>query len=75
MLDRVTEDARRYSEGIKARGRSVIFRGSPIVPERINGRIPCPTPGRKIRSQGAGRGLGQGRGRGPVGVPYRLKRF
>lgn len=34
----------------------------------------CPTPGRKIRSQGRGRGLARGQGCGPVGRPYGYRR-
>lgn len=29
----------------------------------------CPSPGSKIRSEGAGRGLARGQGMGPLGVP------
>lgn len=36
-------------------------------------QLPCPTPGRKIRSRGMGRGLARGRGRGPIGVPIGRK--
>jgi hypothetical protein len=37
-----------------------------LVAENIPKNI-CPTPGKKIRSQGMGRGLAIGRGRGPIG--------
>lgn len=30
----------------------------------------CPTPGKKIRSQGQGRGMGVGKGKGPIGGAF-----